>query len=108
MGYSLDGRVAVVTGAGAGLGRAEAIGLAAEGATVVVNDLPAALDSSDVIDTITSAGGRAVAVGGDISDSSTASAIMAAATVTALPIVLLYLVIQRQFVDSLTMSGLKG
>ncbi|GAA12550.1 MULTISPECIES: 3-oxoacyl-ACP reductase [Gordonia] len=80
MGYSLDGRVAVVTGAGAGLGRAEAIGLAAEGATVVVNDLPAALDSSDVIDTITSAGGRAVAVGGDISDSSTASAIMAAAT----------------------------
>jgi multiple sugar transport system permease protein len=35
-------------------------------------------------------------------------AIMAAATVTALPIVLLYLVIQRQFVESLAMSGLKG
>ena len=35
-------------------------------------------------------------------------AIMAAATVVALPIILLYLVIQRQFVESLTMSGLKG
>ena len=33
---------------------------------------------------------------------------MAAATVVALPIVILYLVIQRQFVESLTMSGLKG
>ncbi|WP_435084486.1 3-oxoacyl-ACP reductase [Gordonia hongkongensis] len=80
MGYSLDGLVAVVTGAGAGLGRAEAIGLAAEGATVVVNDLPAALEQSDVIDTITTAGGRAVAVAGDIGDSATATAIMTTAT----------------------------
>ncbi|WP_168704793.1 3-oxoacyl-ACP reductase [Gordonia paraffinivorans] len=80
MGNSLDGRVAVVTGAGAGLGRAEAIGLAAEGASVVVNDLQAALDASDVIDTITAAGGRAIPVPGDISESATASAIMAAAT----------------------------
>ena len=40
----LSGKVAVVTGAAAGLGRAEAIGLARAGATVVVNDIAAALE----------------------------------------------------------------
>ena len=55
----LSGKVAVVTGAAAGLGRAEALGLARLGATVVVNDIAAALDASDVIDEINSAfGGR--------------------------------------------------
>ena len=58
----LSGKVAVVTGAAAGLGRAEAIGLARAGATVVVNDIAAALDASDVIDEITTAGSKAVAV----------------------------------------------
>ena len=52
----LSGKVAVVTGAAAGLGRAEAIGLARAGATVVVNDIAAALDASDVMDEITTAG----------------------------------------------------
>ena len=56
----LSGRVAVVTGAAAGLGRAEAIGLARSGATVVVNDMVAALDASDVLDEITAAGSKAV------------------------------------------------
>jgi 3-oxoacyl-[acyl-carrier protein] reductase len=62
----------VVTGAAAGLGRAEAIGLARAGATIVVNDIAGALDRSDVIDEITSAGSKAVAVAGDISERSTA------------------------------------
>ncbi len=68
----LSGLVAVVTGAAAGLGRAEAIGLARAGATVVVNDIAGALDKSDVIDEITTAGSKAVAVAGDISERSTA------------------------------------
>jgi 3-oxoacyl-[acyl-carrier protein] reductase len=61
-----------VTGAAAGLGRAEAIGLARAGATIVVNDIAGALDSSDVIDEIVTAGAKAVAVAGDISERSTA------------------------------------
>lgn len=80
MAQSLEGRVAVVTGAGAGLGRAEAVGLAAEGAAVIVNDLPAALDGSDVVDTIRDAGGTAVPAPGDIAEAATAGAIMTTAT----------------------------
>lgn len=68
----LSGLVAVVTGAASGLGRAEAIGLAQAGATVVVNDIAAALDKSDVFDEIAGAGSKAVAVSGDISERSTA------------------------------------
>lgn len=75
----LSGLVAVVTGAAAGLGRAEAIGLARAGATVVVNDIADALDRSDVIDEIVAAGSKAVAVAGDISERSTADELVSAA-----------------------------
>jgi NAD(P)-dependent dehydrogenase (short-subunit alcohol dehydrogenase family) len=76
----LSGRVAVVTGAAAGLGRAEALGLARLGATVVVNDMAAALDASDVIDEITAAtGSKAVAVPGDISERATADELVSTA-----------------------------
>jgi NAD(P)-dependent dehydrogenase (short-subunit alcohol dehydrogenase family) len=75
----LSGKVAVVTGAAAGLGRAEALGLARLGATVVVNDIAAALDASDVIDEISTAGSKAVAVAGDISQRSTADELIATA-----------------------------
>jgi NAD(P)-dependent dehydrogenase (short-subunit alcohol dehydrogenase family) len=68
----LSGKVAVVTGAAAGLGRAEAIGLARAGATVVVNDMAGALDRSDVLAEIAAAGAKGVAVAGDISARSTA------------------------------------
>ena len=77
----LSGKVAVVTGAAAGLGRAEALGLARLGATVVVNDIAAALDASDVIDEIGAAsaetGAKAVAVPGDISQRATADELIA-------------------------------
>ena len=75
----LSGKVAVVTGAAAGLGRAEAIGLARAGATVVVNDIAAALDASDVIDEIITAGSKAVAVAGDISQRETADELVSTA-----------------------------
>lgn len=62
----LTGRVAIVTGAGAGLGRAEALGLASQGASVVVNDIGAAGDA--VAREIEAAGGQAIAVPGDVSE----------------------------------------
>src|SRR5690349_17452741 len=55
-----DGRVAVVTGGGRGLGRSYALLLAAQGAKVVVNDIDAD-PAEDVVREITSAGGEAVA-----------------------------------------------
>ncbi|MBI3226758.1 MAG: 3-oxoacyl-ACP reductase [Mycolicibacterium cosmeticum] len=75
----LSGKVAVVTGAAAGLGRAEAVGLARAGATVVVNDIAAALDKSDVLDEIAAAGAKGVAVAGDISARSTADELVSTA-----------------------------
>jgi len=74
---SLDGRVAVVTGAGAGLGRAEALALSAAGARVVLNDLPGGAD--DVAAEIKEAGGEAAIVAGDVGERSTADAMVAAA-----------------------------
>lgn len=78
-GSDLSGLVAVVTGAAAGLGRAEAIGLARQGATVVVNDIAPALDESDVLDEISSVGSKGVAVAGDISERATADELVTTA-----------------------------
>jgi 3-oxoacyl-[acyl-carrier protein] reductase len=71
----LDGRVAIITGAGAGLGRAETLALARAGAHVVVNDVA----SSDVVDEVEALGGKALFVAGDIAERSTADALLSAA-----------------------------
>jgi NAD(P)-dependent dehydrogenase (short-subunit alcohol dehydrogenase family) len=70
------GKAAIVTGAGNGLGRAEAIALAAAGARIVLNDL-AADDVHAVADEIVAGGGEAVA--GDIGEWATGEELVAAA-----------------------------
>jgi NAD(P)-dependent dehydrogenase (short-subunit alcohol dehydrogenase family) len=75
---TLEGKAAIVTGAANGLGRAEAIALAAAGAAVVLNDLPGP-GLHEVASEITAAGGRAVVCEGDVGEWATGEAMLAAA-----------------------------
>jgi NAD(P)-dependent dehydrogenase (short-subunit alcohol dehydrogenase family) len=85
-----DGRVAIVTGAGRGIGRVHALLLSAQGAKVVINDLGGARDgegtdtgpAQQVVDEIVAAGGEAVANTDDISDFAGAEKLIATAVDT--------------------------
>jgi len=76
MSIRFDGKVAIVTGAGAGLGRAHALGFAERGAKVVVNDFGGARDGTGgsseaalaVVEEIRKAGGAAIADGANVAD----------------------------------------
>ncbi|KJC55127.1 3-oxoacyl-ACP reductase [Bradyrhizobium sp. LTSP849] len=88
MAIRFDGRVAIVTGAGNGLGRAHALGLASRGAKVVVNDFGGARDGSGgslspaeaVVEEIRKAGGTAMADGADVSNFEQVTAMVERAT----------------------------
>lgn len=88
MAIRFDGKVAIVTGAGGGLGRQHALALAARGAKVVVNDLGVARDGAGastspaqaVVAEIEAAGGEAMANGASVTDFEAVKAMVAEAT----------------------------
>ena len=77
MSNSLDGKVAIVTGSGAGLGRAEAFALGRQGARVVLNDLPGAADAT--AEEMRAEGIEVRIAPGDVSERTTADLMMAEA-----------------------------
>jgi 3-oxoacyl-[acyl-carrier protein] reductase len=78
----LTGKVAVVTGGSKGIGAAIAKALAAHGASVVVNYASSKAGADSVVDAITKAGGKAVAVAGDVSKAADAKGIINTAVET--------------------------
>ncbi|GJL94677.1 MAG: 3-oxoacyl-ACP reductase [Hyphococcus sp.] len=87
MSIDFNGKVAIVTGAGNGLGKSHAIALAARGCKVVVNDLGGARDGTggsisaaqEVVNHINASGGEAIADGANVTDEAQVAAMVAAA-----------------------------
>lgn len=77
---NLTGKSAIVTGASRGIGRAIAIDLAARGASVVINYNSSESAAQEVLSAITAAGGKAIAVRGDVSKLEDAAAVIKAAS----------------------------
>ena len=73
----LDGRIALITGASRGIGRATALELAAAGAAIGVNYRSDAAGADAVVAEIAAAGGRALALGADVADPEQAAALVA-------------------------------
>ena len=81
MSIDLTGRTALITGAGAGLGRAHAHLLAAHGANVIVNDIPQSLDKAHAVAAeIAGRGGTAHAIAASVTDEAAVTAMVAEAT----------------------------
>lgn len=78
MGAALTDKVAIITGASRGIGRAAALALAAEGAQVVVNYARSSTAAEDVVAQITAAGGTAIALQADVSNAEQVEALIKA------------------------------
>ena len=74
----LEGKVALITGAGSGIGRATANRFAAEGASIVASDI-SEVSAVETVAAIREAGGEATAVSGDVADDADARAMVQAA-----------------------------
>ncbi len=75
----LDGKVAIITGAGRNIGRAIALMLAADGASIIVNARSNKAEADEVVSAIVATGGKAIAVLGDVADPATADHLAGAA-----------------------------